>query len=269
MNRENSWPPALLAAVTLSAFVLVAVGGCGSDFTGGTELVYELQTGPDRDPAAVQEQAAAVMRHRLDRYRHRVVLRGADRVVVQLPPLPRETLITVKRRLERMGKLAFRLGVPHASDREEFQKLYRRAEEGKVPEGYLGMHVEDDPDRPFYLVERGEPAITGRHLADVRPTIDDIGRPAIGVEFDARGSRALAEITGNNVGRVLAIILDGVLKSAPRIQTRIAGRGIIQGHFTRQEVAEMVAILESGSLPAPVELIEERTVGVITPSTEL
>ncbi|MHC4788238.1 MAG: protein translocase subunit SecD, partial [Planctomycetota bacterium] len=93
------------------------------------------------------------------------------------------------------------------------------------------------------------------------PTTDQYGRPAVGFEFDAIGRRDFARITEKNRGWSLAIILDGVLKSAPVIRTRIYGAGIIEGDFGQDEVLNMVNVLRAGSLPMDIELLQENTVG--------
>ncbi len=110
-------------------------------------------------------------------------------------------------------------------------------------------------------MRKGEAAITGERLANVYPTVDERGAPAVGFEFDAVGTRRFAHITESNLGWSLAIILDGVLKSAPVIESRIAGAGIIRGDFTQQDVNDMVNVLRAGSLPMDITLLQESTVG--------
>jgi len=87
------------------------------------------------------------------------------------------------------------------------------------------------------------------------PTTDRMGRRAIGFKLDARGERLFANVTGENIGRPLCILLDGIAISAPNISERIRGRGIITGGFTQTQVDDMVNKLNAGSLPA--RLIEQ------------
>ncbi len=236
----------------------------GLDLAGGTELLYELKPQQGERVAESTGQTIDILKQRIDPgnvKEYRIQPLENERILIQVPRATTAEVEQLKGRLERMGKLEFKLAVPRVTDQERFQKLYEQAEAGNVPEGYVKMHLEDDPDKPFYLVEKGEPAITGRSLANVSPTVDNTGMPAVGFQFDARGSRIFARVTENNVGRLLAIILDGVLKSAPRIRTRIAGQGIIEGDFTRQEVSDMVNVLQAGSLPMDIRLLQESTVG--------
>ncbi len=89
-------------------------------------------------------------------------------------------------------------------------------------------------------------------LDDAYPTTDQAGRPAVGFEFDPIGSQRFANLTGAHIGDALAVLLDNEVYSAPRINSQITGRGIIEGRFTVEEVRELVRTLRSGSLPARV-----------------
>ncbi len=112
----------------------------------------------------------------------------------------------------------------------------------------------------FYLV-RKVAAVTGRDLRTARPTIDENNRPAVGFSFNREGARKFGAVTGANIGRRLAIILDGRVQLAPVIESRIFDEGRITGAFTTQEVNDIVLLLKSGALPAGLTYLEERTVG--------
>jgi len=113
----------------------------------------------------------------------------------------------------------------------------------------------------FFLVRRIA-AVTGRDLRTSRPTLDENNRPAIGFTLNRDGARKFSTVTAANIGRRLAIILDGRVQLAPVIETRIpTGDGRITGTFTTQEVNDIVLLLKSGALPASLTYLEERTVG--------
>ncbi len=112
----------------------------------------------------------------------------------------------------------------------------------------------------YYLV-RKVAAVTGRDLRTARPTIDENNRPAVGFSFNREGARKFGAVTGANIGRRLAIILDGRVQLAPVIESRIFDEGRITGTFTTQEVNDIVLLLKSGALPASLTYLEERTVG--------
>src|SRR5882672_11174844 len=119
--------------------------------------------------------------------------------------------------------------------------------------------------RTLYVVGR-DPLMKGSEVASAQMRMDlDAARPgAPGVSFNltSRGGALFGDITGSNVGRRLAIVLDGKIQSAPNIQEKIPrGQGSITGSFTEEEAQNLSIVLRSGALPAPVNVVEERTVG--------
>ena len=112
----------------------------------------------------------------------------------------------------------------------------------------------------YYLVPRVA-AITGRDLRTARETLDEFNQPAVSFSLNRDGARKFGDVTGNNLGRNLAIILDGSVYSAPVIEGRISIDGRISGSFTPQEAADLALVLRSGALPASLTYLEERTVG--------
>jgi preprotein translocase subunit SecD len=112
----------------------------------------------------------------------------------------------------------------------------------------------------YYLVRRAA-AVTGRDLRNARATLDENNRPAVGFTLNTEGSRKFGNVTGSNVGKQLAIILDGRVQSAPTIESRITTDGRITGSFTQDEVANLSLVLRSGALPADLTYLEERTIG--------
>ena len=134
---------------------------------------------------------------------------------------------------------------------------------GKVPddmEVLSGASNSGDPGTSYYLV-RKIAAVTGQDLRNSRPTLDENGRPAVGFSLTREGAVKFGKVTGENIGRFLAIILDNRVQSAPRIEGRINDEGRISGSFTQQEVADLSLILNSGALPASMSYLEERVIG--------
>ena len=235
----------------------------GLDIDGGTELVYQLKTPKGDRFAGKMSDTIEILRARIDPgniREFRVQPLGHNRILIQVPRASASEVDRLKERMVRMGLLEFKLAVPRGSEDQKFTKLYEQAESGPDPQGYERMYVDDDRSTPYILVEKGDARITGRRLAGVYPTRDQYARPAVGFRFDARGARTFAMVTERHQLWLLAIVLDGKLKSAPVIQERIAGEGQISGNFTAAEVNEMVAVLRAGSLPVDLELLEESTV---------
>jgi preprotein translocase subunit SecD len=112
------------------------------------------------------------------------------------------------------------------------------------------------------LAVRSEVELSGDVITDARVEFDPSNRPEVSMTMDSEGARTWARITGANVGKQVAIVLDGVVYSYPNVNERITGgRSSISGLDSRQEAQDIVTVLKSGALPAPVEIIEERTVG--------
>jgi preprotein translocase subunit SecD len=110
-------------------------------------------------------------------------------------------------------------------------------------------------------VERA-PLLTGEYLADAFRSVGDLGVPIVSLTLTGRGAEIFERVTSEHRGRRLAIVLDGRVHSAPVLQERIAGgRAQISGSFTDDEARDLAIVLRAGSLPAPVEFLEERTVG--------
>ncbi len=112
----------------------------------------------------------------------------------------------------------------------------------------------------FYLV-RKVAAVTGRDLRNARASLDENNQPAVSFTLNTEGGRKFGNVTSENIGRSLAIILDGRVQSAPRIDGRITTDGRITGSFTQEEVTNLSLILRSGALPARLDYLQERTIG--------
>jgi preprotein translocase subunit SecD len=129
-----------------------------------------------------------------------------------------------------------------------------------VPGQADGAGAGGTPSGVFYVVRRTS-VVTGRDLRNARPTLDENNLPAVSFSFNQEGARKFGIATEQNIGKQLAIILDGRVRSAPVIQSRITDEGRISGAFTQQEVQDQSMMLRSGALPASLTYLEERTVG--------
>ena len=112
----------------------------------------------------------------------------------------------------------------------------------------------------YYLVKRVA-AVTGRDLRNARASLDENNQPAVSFTLHNEGGARFGKVTAENIGRQLAIVLDGRVQSAPRIESRISTDGRITGSFTSEEVQNLSLILRSGALPATLTYLEERTIG--------
>lgn len=133
--------------------------------------------------------------------------------------------------------------------------------EMEVVSGAAGGFEPGAPAGAAYYLVRRVAAVTGRDLRNARPSLDEFNQPAVSFSFNREGAARFGEVTGANIGRNLAIILDGRVQTAPRIESRINAEGRITGSFTQQEASDLSLVLRSGALPASLTYLEERTVG--------
>jgi preprotein translocase subunit SecD len=207
------------------------------------------------------DQALETIRNRIDQFgvsEPEITLQGVDRILIQLPGIK-----DPQRAIQLIGRTAlleFKL-VDEEGDLDAALK-------GDVPEGDILLYQRSvDPNTggvrkiPFLLQEKT--LMTGEYLKDARVALESqFHQPYVALEFDDIGGKLFEQITGANVKRRLAIILDDNVYSAPVIQERIpGGRAQITGHFDTKEASDLAIVLRAGALPAPVKIIEERTVG--------
>ncbi len=210
----------------------------------------------------IVEQAVETIRNRVDQFgvtEPEVFSAKGGKIIVQLPGVKDPE--RAKKIISKTAHLEFKL----VDDSEE---RLSRALSGSVPPGEeLRYEVVVDRETgvrrkvPILLYKRT--LLTGEYIKDARVRIDpQYGTPYVAIDFDSRGAKIFERITGKYVGRRLAIILDGVVYSAPVIQERIVGgRARITGSFSMEEAKDLAVVLRAGSLPAPVRILEERTVG--------
>jgi preprotein translocase subunit SecD len=199
---------------------------------------------------AAMAQAVEVIRRRIDELGTReptIIRQGDTRIVVQVPGL--QDPAALKALLGKTAKLEFKLVDIDADP--------AMAAQGRAPPG---SQVVPNAEGGSLVVKR-RVLISGDQLVDSQPSFQD-GLPVVSFRFDNIGGKRFAKATQENVGKPFAIILDGQVISAPRINEPIlGGSGIIQGNFTTEGANELAILLRSGKLPVALTVIEERTVG--------
>ena len=233
----------------------------GLDLKGGSELLYKVRVDEREDHPGITKEIIEVLKKRIDPQgviEYRIQEQGSHRILIQVPGATKTEIEALKNRITRLGKLEFRLAA--SGDSPE----YKDSLEGKQAPGYYKHWLrkkkgEEGEANKWYLI-RNKTEISGEHLARIYADRKGI-EPVVGFEFDAIGKSKFGQLTERNIGKPLAIILDGTLYSAPVIRDRIPGSGIIEGNFTQDEVNELIAIMRAGSLPADLELEMETMVG--------
>jgi preprotein translocase subunit SecD len=217
---------------------------------GRLELRFNEQVLRDREASAVQ-RSVEIIRRRIDETGVReptIQPHGENRILVQLPGV--EDPQRMKDILGQTAKMTFHLVDPRAP-----------AGVGQAPPGSMLLPAADDLDQPQMYVVSRRVVVSGENLVDAEPTFQE-GQPVVSFRFDTRGAMQFGEVTRANVGQFLAIVLDGKVISAPRIREPIlGGSGVITGNFTTQQAQDLALLLRAGALPAPMTILEERTVG--------
>ncbi len=176
---------------------------------------------------------------------------GTDRILVQVPGLQDPTRL--KELLGKTAKLDFRM--------VDVSMPAEQAAQGRLPPDDEILYSATQPKTP-YLVEK-RILVSGGDLTDAQPGFDQrTSEPIVSFRFNTSGARKFAQVTQENVGKPFAIVLDNQVISAPVIREPIlGGSGQISGSFTVESANDLAILLRAGALPAPLTIIEERTVG--------
>ncbi len=229
----------------------------------GTLSIILGLTDKDRDhiEQLAVSQALETIRNRIDQFgvsEPDIVRQGENRILIQLPGIK-----DTERAKDLIGKTAL-LEFKLVDDTHSVEDALK----GNIPPGDEILYkVEENSETrrsqktPFLLKKRT--LLTGAYLTDARVQIDSrYNEPYVSITFDKKGARIFERITADNVNKRLAIVLDQTVYSAPVIQEKIAGgQARITGRFTTNEARDLAIVLRAGALPAPVNILEERSVG--------
>ncbi len=202
------------------------------------------------------EQSIEVVRKRVDESGTKeptIQKQGEERIVVQLPGIKDPERI--KSLIGRTAKLNFHMLDPTTVELAE--------QRGKMPPGTFKAVNADPSAYEKQFVVKKRVLLTGERLKNAAATVDaQSGRYVVAFEFDKKGAKKFAKITTDNVYQRLAILLDNRVVSAPQIREPITGgQGNISGNFSPETANDLAVLLRAGSLPAPIKVLEERTVG--------
>lgn len=278
--RTQNLPVPEARRVSDTAFVVTPPAGVrpdayeriAADFLPSFEVAREGNTlRLTMKPASAKElqrdtvdQAVEAIRRRVDALgvaEPIIVPEGEDRINIQLPGV--DDPARVKDIIKTTAQLQFRLvvGNPAPTAQAVYDSL---TPEQRANVDILPTNREDDFGRvvgtEFLAVQKDVP-VSGRDLKNARVTKGQMNEPVIGFTLTPDGTPKFRNLTGQNVNRRLAIVLDNRVVSAPNIESEINGEGVIQGSFTQQAAADLALVLRSGSLPASLTTLEERTVG--------
>ena len=237
----------------------------GLDIKGGLQMNLEVDRDKmpgktDKEYSDACDRAMEILRNRVDGLgiSEPVIEREGDSgIIIQLPGLTdvkraREVILST-------AQLEFRL----VSNLRESDYLGKdnKVDPSKLPAGFTYFPgKEGDHDETGFICEKV--LLTGESLVDAYPEPDNLGRMHIAFKLNADGGKLFGIITGDNINRRLAIILDGRVYSAPVIQTRIpGGSGVITGNFSDEDARDLALVLRAGALPAPLKVTSQFVVG--------
>jgi preprotein translocase subunit SecD len=225
----------------------------GLDLRGGMRVVLEVDLSDIRDSKEKRyavNAALEIIRNRVDEFgvsEPSIHPQGTNRIVVQLPGIK-----DPDRAIDLIGRTALL----------EFKLVEEVKDYSDIPPDceLKVLRRRDGIEERLVIKKKAE--LTGKYLVGADVTFDELNNPMVSLEFNREGTDIFSEVTGSHIGERLAIVLDGVVRSAPNISTRIPnGRAVIEGDFTLDEARDLAIVLRAGALPAPIRIVENRTVG--------
>lgn len=211
------------------------------------------------------EQAVSVLSNRLSGFGVEGIMvqqYGEKQIVVQMPGV--DDPDRIKDVITKTALLEFKIVEKEATNKDELLDEY----DGELPADKAivsGKHnrksYDDEEDSGRWYLVSAFPDLTGDHIVDAKLSFDEFNRVEVAFQLDAAGGREFRELTGNNIGRSLGIIIDDVMFSSPNIQTAIGGSGRITGISSQQEAKDLALVLRSGALLAPLKFEQENRVG--------
>jgi len=201
------------------------------------------------------KQVQNILSNRVDQFgviESSIQLSGSERIIVQIPGInetDRERILNI---ISKTAMLEFKPVVEESSSSSLLlQKFKDRENKFSFYEGSDGNFIATIKSSKF----------KGESIQDAAVSYDEFNRPYVSFRLNKVGSQVFSKLTSENIGKKIAIILDGTVKSAPVVQSQIFGSGSISGNFSFEEANDLAIILKSGSLPIPVSILQEKTIG--------
>lgn len=255
----------LVMAATLFSLAAFQLEGMklGIDLQGGSEFVVQLQKGADSEGNVKEvtadsiQQAISILEKRLNADANKDLLlqpQGSDKILIQMPGVSESEIAGVRQKIEQVAKLEFRMVHPNSSSE------LSRTENGGVVVGYVKMPVKDPKGEggDQFMLVKNRADVDGTHVTQAFATYDAKGWIIL-CKFDSVGSKQFGELTGANIGQRLAVVVDGVVVSAPQINDAIFGNCEISGTFTEESARALATALEN-PLENPMNILSESTV---------
>lgn len=239
----------------------------GLDLQGGAEIRLEFASSEklsSEDKKKGIVNAIGILERRINVFglqEPRIQAFGNDQILVQLPGASQDEIDRIKKLLQRAGNVELRL-VLKSEERDKYTPPQTKP-------GYKWFDTHPQSGLADKLLLRDEVALKGEHIVTARVGVggghEELGSQMyyhVSFKLDTEGAKSFAKLTSQHVGEQLAILLDGVVQSAPNIKEPIThGEGVITGRFSREEAEDLANILKTGSLPAPLRIVGEESIG--------
>lgn len=186
---------------------------------------------------------------------------GDDRIVIQVPGASEKDRQRIVEIIKKTAVLEFKIVHGQGFSREEALVSAEVESEEELSEKGFAIHPAYESGNENFFVTDEKASVTGEHISDARLAFDNLGAPSVSFSFSSKGAGEFGKLTSANIGNRLAIVLDGVVKSAPVVQSRITYEGQITGSFTQSEAKDLALVLRSGALPVPVFVEQEKLIG--------
>lgn len=230
----------------------------GLDLKGGLDLVYQVDLDSIQEGDSIADavnRSVEIIRNRIDVFgiaEPSIKAQEGNRIRVQLPGVKDPE--RVKQLIQNTAMLQFHLVEDQAVNASDLEPV--------SPTEKLLMSKGGTNQMPMWFKLKRKPDITGSDLRFAKVAFDEMGSPMVHIEFNGNGRLLFGKLTGENVGRQLAIVLDDKVYSAPTIQSRITGGSAqITGKFSLEEATDLATVLKAGALPASLIALESRVVG--------
>lgn len=237
----------------------------GLDIVGGLRVLLQAELPPGSFSAEDLAEAANNVSRRVNALgvgEATVQVQGSDRILVELPGVtdPASAISTI----QQTAQLEFVNFSGLQGQAQDFEGQRISTTQQVLIDQQQGDTAVTGDNRPLLNPRTGQPfetVMTGAGLASAVATVDQTGSWSINFELQADSSTLFSDYTGANIGQAMAIVLDGVVLSAPTIQAQLSTGGVITGQFTEEEAKQLALQLRSGALPIPLRVESAETVG--------
>ncbi len=241
----------------------------GLDLQGGTEFIVgfnkdDLKRG--EEPTEIRDRIRAILENRLNKLgvtEPEIKTAGETTISIRMPAVNEGDKADIRKTIKDTAKLEFHLVAENNATL--VNQYYQAVEEGRtfeVPADLVRKEIVEEHDgretTQIVFIKKAAERVRGEDVTRARPDMDQYGQWSIALEFNQRGAIAFGEVTSENVGRQLAIVLDGRVYSAPNLREAITGgRAQITGQFSYEDAKRLSVVISSGNVPVTIEINSE------------